>query len=50
MSKRPADLVTSQVAKDLLFCPNRYRLDTRFLLKDGEKHPVAVICPGGSYA
>ena len=50
MSKRPADLVTSQVEKDLLFCPNRYRLDTRFLLKDGEKHPVAVICPGGAYA
>ena len=27
--------------------PNRYRLDDRFVLRDGKRHPFAVICPGG---
>ena len=29
---------------------NRYELDDRFVLKDGKKHPFAVICPGGGYS
>lgn len=28
---------------------NRYQLDDRFVLRDGKKHPFAVICPGGGY-
>ena len=28
---------------------NRYKLK-RYLLKDGKKHPFAVICPGGGYS
>ncbi len=28
---------------------NRYRLDDRFVLRDGKTHPCAVICPGGAY-
>ena len=29
--------------------PNRYRIDDRFVLRDGKTHPCAVICPGGAY-
>ena len=29
--------------------PNRYRLDDRFVLRDGKRHPFAVVCPGGGY-
>lgn len=29
---------------------NRYKLDTRFIIKDGKKHKCAVICPGGGYS
>ncbi len=29
--------------------PNRYALDP-YLINDGEKHPFAVICPGGGYS
>lgn len=28
--------------------PNTYELNP-YLLKDGKKHPFAVICPGGGY-
>ncbi len=28
--------------------PNRYELK-KYLVDDGEKHPFAIICPGGSY-
>ena len=28
--------------------PNRYSLKP-YLIRDGEKHPFAVICPGGGY-
>lgn len=29
---------------------NRYKLDTRFIIKDGKKHKCAIICPGGGYS
>ena len=29
--------------------PNRYGL-RKYLIQDGEKHPFAVICPGGGYS
>lgn len=28
--------------------PNRYELK-EYVIKDGKKHPVAIICPGGAY-
>ena len=43
------DIVKSQAFKDFFLTPSAYRLDTRFVLRDGKKHPVAVICPGGGY-
>ncbi len=48
MASVPADLDKKQVFQDLHRL-NRYRLDDRFVLRDGKKHPFAVICPGGGY-
>ena len=33
-----------------IYRPNRYALDDRFVLRDGQTHPFAVICPGGGYS
>ena len=49
MSNRPLDLDTKQSLRDVFFTPNRYALDERFVLRDGRRHPVAVIVPGGGY-
>ena len=49
MANQPADLDKKQSLKDI-FRPNRYQLDLRFVLRDGRKHPFAVICPGGGYS
>lgn len=49
MAQKPADLVFGQLIKDFLFCPNRYHLDDRFVIRDGKHHPLAVVCPGGGY-
>lgn len=49
MKPFPADGDRKQYRKDNFLCPNRYRLDDRFVLRDGARHPVAVICPGGAY-
>ncbi len=38
-----------QYWKDRVFAASRYRLDERFVLRDGQPHPFAVICPGGAY-
>lgn len=48
MAEEPLDLDRRQVFPDLHRW-NRYRLDDRFVLRDGKKHPFAVICPGGGY-
>jgi acetyl esterase/lipase len=48
MANGPKDLDRKQAFFDL-HRPNRYRLDDRFVLRDGKKHPFAVICPGGGY-
>lgn len=42
------DLDKSQRLKDILR-PNRYKLDDRFVIRDGKTHPFAVVCPGGGY-
>lgn len=49
MADRPLDLDTKQSLRDVFLTPNRYRLDERFVLHDGKRHPVAVIVPGGGY-
>ena len=48
MASVPGDLDKKQLFMDR-FRPNRYRLDTRFVLRDGKTHPFAVVCPGGGY-
>ncbi len=49
MAQKPKDLVIGQLIKDFFFTPNRYHLDDRFVIRDGKRHPVAIICPGGGY-
>lgn len=29
--------------------PNRLSIDCDYILRDGERHPIAIICPGGGY-
>lgn len=48
MADIPADLDKKQLLMDR-FRLNRYRLDDRFVLRDGKTHPFAVVCPGGGY-
>ncbi len=49
MAKMPSDLNKMQLFRDMLFAPKQYRLDDRFVIHDGNRHPVAVVCPGGAY-
>ena len=49
MAAQKTDLDRKQKALDRCH-PNRYALDERFVLRDGKKHPFAVIVPGGAYA
>lgn len=48
MLKKLPDLDKKQFYYDKLRI-NRYRIDDRFVLRDGKTHPCAVICPGGAY-
>lgn len=50
MSKRPADVDVKQSVRDLFFTRNTYRLDERFVIRDGKKHPLAILVPGGGYS
>lgn len=51
MEERPVwmrkDLSNPRIARDV-FHPNEYEL-VPFLIRDGKKHKVSVICPGGGY-
>ena len=49
MRGKPADALAGRYWLDTYLSPNRYRLDDRFVLRDGKRHPMAVICPGGAY-
>ena len=42
------DMLMSQFMRDIT-AKNDYRLDTRFVLNDGKKHPFALVIPGGGY-
>lgn len=48
MSRKPADFDSKQLRSDM-FRPNRYELDERFVIRDGKKHPFALVVPGGGY-
>ena len=49
MPKRPPDVDVKQSWKDMFFTKNEYRLVDDYVIRDGKKHPFAVICPGGGY-
>lgn len=49
MGKRPADYNTLQFVRDIFFTSNNMHVDARFVIRDGMRHPLAVICPGGGY-
>ncbi len=49
MANRPADVDVKQSIKDIIFASNKYRLDDRFAIRDGKKHPFAILVPGGGY-
>ncbi len=45
----PKDVDREQMEKDGQRKENAYALDDRFVIRDGQRHPFAVICPGGGY-
>ena len=45
----PRDMDKEQYEKDTHRGENAYELDDRFVIRDGKRHPFAVICPGGGY-
>ena len=47
--KPPVDIDPEQYEKDNSRKENAYALDDRFVIRDGKRHPFAVICPGGGY-
>ncbi len=49
MADKSKDTDRKQAFRDVFLTPNRYRLDDRFVIRDGGKHPVAVLVPGGGY-
>ena len=49
MPQRPADVDIKQSVKDLLFSKNSYHIVDDFVLRDGKRHPVAFLVPGGGY-
>lgn len=44
-----ADIKKTQLIKDVFFTRNCYNLNDKYVLRDGKKHPFALICPGGAY-
>lgn len=49
MANSPVDLDKKQVFKDLFLRGNKYELNDDYVIKDGKKHPVAILVPGGGY-
>lgn len=49
VSRRPADVDVRQSIKDIFFTKNQYKLVDDFVLRDGKKHPFALLVPGGGY-
>lgn len=49
MPQRPVDVDIKQSIKDMFFASNKYKLDDQFVIRDGKKHPFAILVPGGGY-
>jgi acetyl esterase/lipase len=49
MGNKPADFNSLQFVRDIFFTSNDMHVDARFVIRDGKRHPLAVICPGGGY-
>lgn len=49
MPQKPVDVDIRQSIKDMFFASNKYRLDDQFVIRDGKKHPFAILVPGGGY-
>lgn len=47
-NKQPVDLDKKQPLKDI-YRRNQYKIDDRFVLRDGKTHKCAILCPGGGY-
>lgn len=46
----PPFMDAEQAKWDTTEAKNEYYLDTRFVIRDGRRHPAAIIAPGGGYA
>lgn len=46
MGKFNPDIVISQFIKDYILGRRGYRLDERFVLRDGKRRPLAIVVPG----
>ena len=49
MPQRPSDVDVVQSIKDIFFTKNEYHLIDKYVIRDGKKHPFAILCPGGAY-
>lgn len=49
MAKRPVDVDVRQSVRDIFLNKNEYRLVDDYVIRDGKKHPVALLVPGGGY-
>lgn len=49
MPQKPVDVDVKQSIKDMFFATNKYKLVDRFVIRDGKKHPFAILVPGGGY-
>ena len=50
MQKRPVDVDVKQSLKDIFLTKNAYQLVDDYVIRDGEKHPFALLIPGGGYS
>lgn len=49
MPQKPVDVDIKQSVKDMFFPSNKYKLVDDFVIRDGKKHPFAILVPGGGY-
>ena len=49
MANRPKDVDVKQAVQDMFLTPNKYKLVDDFVIRDGRKHPFAILVPGGGY-
>ena len=49
MPQKPVDVDIKQSIKDMMFPQNKYHIVDDYVIRDGKKHPVAFLVPGGGY-